>query len=302
MRILTITAGLLENTENKADATDVIKVLKSAAKLIKNLEPAGWEKQETKIDKATGTDTWTKKPSENENTGNVNPIEPGATIEEIWGHGSMATPDPPVATAGSPKPAEDDSDEPMDAPDPRILHILRAGQRRHPCRRGNCMTLQAPRRRRGRRVVTKLKNRDTIIKAYFKNRGGRHGDVGRPRQPPPIEQNQADWTYDPGLRHKANNKSREVNQDTKTDEKEEPGNHGPLTTPPKGPWPRNMPNYGQLRRNPGTNTVHLETKNMNLEVKTKIDGRTEDCAPPKDTSTKNLKPNATREKKTDLGN
>ena len=59
---LTITAGLLENTENKADATDVIKALKSAAKLIENLDPAGREKKETKIDKATGTDTWTKNP------------------------------------------------------------------------------------------------------------------------------------------------------------------------------------------------------------------------------------------------
>ena len=141
-------------------------------------------------------------------------------MEELWGHGSMATPDPPFAIAGSPKPAEDDSDEPMDTPDPRILHILRAGRRRHACRRGNCMTLQTARRRRGRRVVTKLKNRDASIKAYSKNRGGgRHGDVGRPRQPPPIEQNQAD----PGLRHTANNKSQEANQDTKTDEKEEPG-------------------------------------------------------------------------------
>ena len=102
------------------------------------------------------------------------------------------------------------------------------------------MTLQAPRRRRGRRVVTKLKNRDDIIKAYFKNHG--HGDVRRPRQLPPIEQNQADWTYGPGLRRTANNKSREANQDTKTDEKEEPGNHRPLTTPPEGQWSRNMPN------------------------------------------------------------
>ena len=62
VRILTMTAGLLENTENKADATDVIKVLKSAAELIGNLKPAGREKQETKIKKASGTDTWTKKP------------------------------------------------------------------------------------------------------------------------------------------------------------------------------------------------------------------------------------------------
>ena len=102
---------------------------------------------------------------ENENTGNVDPMEPRETMEEIWGHDSMATPDPPVAIAGNPKPAEDDLDKPMDVPDPRILHTLRAGRSRHPCRRGNCMTLQAPRRRRGRRVVT--------IKAYFNNHGGR---------------------------------------------------------------------------------------------------------------------------------
>ena len=120
----------------------------------------------------------------------------------------MATPDPSVAIAGSPKPGKDDSDKPMDAPDPRILQILRAGPSRHPCRRGNCMTLQAPRRRRGRQVVTKLMNRDAIIKAYFKNRGGQHSDIGRPRQPPPIEQNQANWTYDPGLCHTAKKTSR----------------------------------------------------------------------------------------------
>ena len=52
-----MTAGLLENTKNKADGTDVIKVFKSAADLIENLEPTGREKRETKIDKATGTDT-----------------------------------------------------------------------------------------------------------------------------------------------------------------------------------------------------------------------------------------------------
>ena len=155
------------------------------------------------------------------------------------------------------------------------------------------MTLQAPRRRRGRRVITKIKNRDTIIKDFFKNRGGRHSDVGRPRQPPPIKQNQADWTYDPGLRHTANNKSQEANKVTMTNKKEEPDNHRIPTTPPKGPWSRNMPNYGQLQRTPCTNTVHLETKNTNLEVKTKIDGRAEDCAPPKDTSTKTKNPMAT---------
>ena len=73
---------------------------------------------------------------------------------------------------------------------------------------------------------------------------------------------------------------------TRTKNKEEQGNYRPLTTPPEGPWSRNMPNYGQLRRNPGTNTVLLETKNTNLQVKTKIDLRAEDCAPPKDTSPK----------------
>ena len=194
----------------------------------------------------------------------------------------MATPDPPFAIAGSPKPAEDDSDEPMDAPEMRILHKFPAGRRRHLCSWGNCMTLQAPRRRR-----TKLKKRDAIIKAYFKNRGGRHGDVGRPRQPPPIKQNQADRTYGPGLCHTANNKSGEANQDAKTNKKEEQGNHRPLTIPPEGLWSRNMPNYGQLQRNPGTNTVCLKTKKTNLKVKTKIDLRAEDCAPPKDTSPKN---------------
>ena len=123
-----MTAGLLGNTENKANATDVVNILKSAAKLIESLGPARREKQKTKVKKITGMDTWTKKPPENKNTGNVDledPTEPGATMEEIWGHVSMATPDPPFAIAGSPKPAKDDSDKPMDTPDPRILHILR---------------------------------------------------------------------------------------------------------------------------------------------------------------------------------
>ena len=132
-----MTAGLLENTENKAEATDIIKALKSAAKLIKNLESVGREKWKTKINKATGTDAWTKKRSKNEYTGNVDPIEPGATMEEVWGHSSStATPDPPVATVGSPKPVKDNLDEQMNAPDPRILHILRTERRRHLCRRG----------------------------------------------------------------------------------------------------------------------------------------------------------------------
>ena len=242
MRILKRTAGMLENTEkkaqewrknktlqrvtgsnptqsptpchspsgtciirdqNKPNATDVTKILKSAAKLIKNLGPAGREKQETKVDKMTRMDIWTKKPPEKKNTGNVDPedpIKPGATMEEIW-----------FAIAGSPKPAKDDSDESTDAPEMRILHINRARRRRHPCGRGTCMTLQAPRRRRGRHIVTKLKNQDVIIKAYFKNRGGRHGEVGKPRQLAPIEQNRADWTYDPGLRRTANNKWTEAN-------------------------------------------------------------------------------------------
>ena len=102
VRILTITAELLENTKNKADGTDVIKVLKSAAKLIENLKPTGRKKKETKIDKATGANTWTKKTSKNENTGNAEPMKPRETMEEIWGHNSVATPDPPVAIAGNP--------------------------------------------------------------------------------------------------------------------------------------------------------------------------------------------------------
>ena len=118
VRTLTITAGLLENTKNKANATDVIKALKIAAKLIENLKPAGREKKETKINKATGTDTWTKKPSENKNKGNIDPTEPREMMEEIWSHGSMATSNPLVAIAGNPKPAEDDSDKPIDAHTP----------------------------------------------------------------------------------------------------------------------------------------------------------------------------------------
>ena len=106
----------------------------------------------------------------------TNKILDTAMMEEIWGPSRMATPqinrppDPPLAIAVNSKPAEDDLDKPTDAPDPRILHTLRTGRRRHPCRRGNCMTLQAPRRKRGRRVVTKLKTRDAIIRPYFKKR------------------------------------------------------------------------------------------------------------------------------------
>ena len=107
----------------------------------------GRKKKATLNDKATGTDSWTKKPSKNETTDNVEPMEPRETLEEIWGHGSMATPDLPFAIAGNLNPAKNNSDKPMDAPDPRILQILRAGQSRHPCRRENCMTLQTPRMR-----------------------------------------------------------------------------------------------------------------------------------------------------------
>ena len=38
-RILKMTAGLLGNTVNKADATDIVKILKTAAKLIENIGP-----------------------------------------------------------------------------------------------------------------------------------------------------------------------------------------------------------------------------------------------------------------------
>ena len=76
-----------------------------------------------------------------------------------------------------------------------------------------------------------------------------------------------------------------------------------------------MPNYGQLRRNPSTDTLRIKTKNANLKGKTKIDSRGEDCAPPKDTPTKNKalngnhiapriqgKHNATKEEETDTSN
>ena len=61
VRILNMTARLLGNIDNKADATDLVKKFKSAAELIENLGPAGREKQETKVNKLTGMDTWTKK-------------------------------------------------------------------------------------------------------------------------------------------------------------------------------------------------------------------------------------------------
>ena len=152
------------------------------------------------------------------------------------------TPEPPLAILGSPRPAKTNSDKPTDAPDLRILQTLRAGQRRHPCRRGNCMTLQAPGRKRGIGVVSKLKNRDATIRAYFKKHGGQHIGIGRPRQPPLVKQNQANRTYGPGLRHRANNKLQE-NRDAKTDKKEEPGNHRPPTITPEGPRTRKPPNY-----------------------------------------------------------
>ena len=53
--------------QNKADAANVAKILKSAAKLIVNLGPTGREKRETKVDKVTGMDIGTKKPPKNEN-------------------------------------------------------------------------------------------------------------------------------------------------------------------------------------------------------------------------------------------
>ena len=97
------------------------------------------------------------------------------------------------------------------------------------------MTLQAQRRKRGRRVVTKPQNRDAIISAYPKKHGGQKGGVGSLKQPAPIEQNQANRTHGPGLRHTPNKKLQEANQDAKTNKKEEPGNHRPPNAQPEGP-------------------------------------------------------------------
>ena len=95
-------------------------------------------------------------------------------------------PESPVAVTGRPKPRKDDPNKPSHAPSPLILNMLRAGRRRRPCRRGNCMILQAPRRRRGRRTIAKLSNQEAIIKAYFKARGNNTVPLTTLPRPKPV--------------------------------------------------------------------------------------------------------------------
>ena len=146
---------------------NVVKILRSAAELIKNLGLEGREYRETKVNTMTGTDIWTKIPLKSKITDNADSIEPGTTMEErittkgqmnvnttnktlditrmeeIWGPISITTPqinckpDPLPEIAGSPRPAKNNSDEPTDAPTAQILMKLRAGCRRHLCRRGD---------------------------------------------------------------------------------------------------------------------------------------------------------------------
>ena len=58
----------------------------------------------------------------------------------------------------------------------------------------------------------------------------------------------------------------------------------------------------RLRTNSSTDIVCLKTKNANLQGKIKIAGRAEDCAPPKDTPTKDIEPNVTKEEDTNPSN
>ena len=147
------------------------------SKISNNAGPEEPIKPRAPVEKNTGTKARTETPPESK-------IFDTAEMEEIWGPSSMAlpqmncSPSSPLAIAGSSKTAEDDSDEPTYAPSLLILAPLRAGRRRHPCRRGNCMSLQAPRRRQGRRAIAKHKNQDAAIKAYFKARSGRHDAIG----------------------------------------------------------------------------------------------------------------------------
>ena len=78
------------------------------------------------------------------------------------------------------------------------------------------MSLQAPRRRRGRRATAKPKNQKAAIKAYFKTRVGQHGATGnsataqedrencraapgKTRQPPISWPSRAKLVYGPRL-------------------------------------------------------------------------------------------------------
>ena len=218
-------------------------------------------------------------------------------MDEVWGPSSMAlpqmncSPSLPAAIAGSSKQAEDDSDEPTYAPSLLILAPLRAGWRRHPCRRGKCMFLQAPRRRRGRRAIAQPMNQEAAIKA----RVGQHGAIciptkghkdgqncraapERTRQPPIAEPSQARlWfrkamsqaakslkdptlakpsnaklAYGPGLRSAASHELQAASQDAKAaKKKEKPGSHRPPSLPPGGLWSRTMPNCRGRRKTLG---------------------------------------------------
>ena len=106
-----------------------------------------------------------------------------AEMEEIWGPSSMALPQincsQPVR-AGCSKPAEDqDLDEPIYTSSLLLPATLRARQRRRPCRRGSCMSLQALRRRRGRRTFAKPKNQEVARPKAEAGTSGRttHSDL-----------------------------------------------------------------------------------------------------------------------------
>ena len=63
--------------------------------------------------------------------------------------------------------------------------------------------------------------------------------------------------------------------------------------------------HAELRtttRNSSTDNARLETKNANLEGKTKINGRAEDYPPPKDTPNKKIEPNITKEEESSSSN
>ena len=148
-----------------------------------------------------------------------------AEMEEIWDPSSMAlprinkSPSSPPVRAGSPKPAKDqDSEEPIHMSSSLLPATLRARRRRHPCRRGSCMSIQVPTRKRGGRNLTKPKTQEVArpkaeagtsartTRANLEACDGRHGATGNPAQA-----------------HK-----------TSEDRREEPGSHRPPPLPTIG--------------------------------------------------------------------
>ena len=165
------------------------------------------------------TEALTRAPPESkifDNAGPEEPIEPKAPVEGQGDQGDRGRDDKhhrdgedlgpnqhgpaldellaklAACNCGGSKPAEDDSEVPTYAPSSLILSTLRAGQRMSRCRRGNYMSLQAPRRRRGRRTIPKPKNQEAVRRkaeagasghtthAYLKARNGQHDAIGKP--------------------------------------------------------------------------------------------------------------------------